>query len=447
MKNFLIKATAIILLLLLFLCIVLEYRQHRSYYIPMHGNTTMIVKLNTDAFIKTFLAEYGFSFKNKVKPVDKKGKDTSLSMGLQLPANFFMYSVPLQHGDAFFCTLKLSDKEAFANYCLQHFKLPLLSTGPFMKGNRDKVTVLCNQEYAAIAYSPNNDEVTAILEDVLSKRNLLPNNHLLFQKLKKHREHIAFVSDSTVASVTISGKELMFHAVATTIKSITIPQQSKQRIFTKDACALFYCNGIPASSFFKQTYTVKQYTIDTDSILSRMKGYTDVELLGSSKQQDTITTYEYDDNFEKKEKQTVTQVKIPLLRMVCNTTSPSLINYLQQQGFVTGDGKLNKEVFPLYTVSVAGSNDQLQLQTGERQPINQQFVNSTTFLGATIDFIKLRTLHDFPLFNQYTKNINRLTFSGTQLKQQQVELDGTVLFQQSALHSLMELARGFPFSN
>jgi hypothetical protein len=443
MKKFFIRATAIILLLLLFLYAFLEYRQYRSYNIPMHANATMMIKLNTDAFIRSFIVEYGFNFKSKIKTSDQKEKDTALATGLQIPANVFVYSVHLQKGDAFFCTLKLTDADAFQDYCRQQFQLSWAASGSFMKGSRDNITVLCNKEYAAIAFFQNQEQATAILEDVLNKKNLMARNHPLIQKIKQQREHITFVSADAVATAVLSDKELALHAVAASIKNFTIPATNKKRVFSKDACASFYCNGIPAASLFKQTYSVKQYSLVTDSILSRMTGYIDIEMLGSITQKDTVTTYEYDDNFEKKEKQTIAEVKIPLLRMVCDAAVPSLITYLQQQGFVIAGKKINKEVFPLYAVSVAGSQDQLQLQTGEGQQINQQFVPSPAFLGADVDFVKLRTLHDFSILNKYSKGISRFTLSGTQNREQQVDLHGTFLFQQSALHSLIELAKNF----
>jgi hypothetical protein len=442
MQNFFIKATAIFLLLLLFLCIFLEYRQYSSYKVPIHANATIIIKLNTDAFIKTFIAEYGVNVKGSLQADTAKGKDTPLSTGLQIPGNFFVYGLPLQNEDAFFCTLKISSQEAFINYCAQQFNLPLIPAGAFMKGNKDKITVLCNREYAAIALAANTREATAILEDILNKKNLLPSKHILLKKLKKHREHITVVGDSTIATAVFSSKELQFHAVTSPVKKIIIPAQSKQRIFDKDACASFYCNGIPVSSLLKPAYTVKQFSIVTDSIVSHMKGYTDVELLGSVTQQDTVTTYEYDDNFEKKEKQSVTKVSIPLLRMVCNTSSQQMIHYLQQQGFVTAGKKLNKEVFPLYDVSVINNDHQLQLQTGEDQSLKEQFVSSSTFTGGVIDFIKLRKQHNFSLINRYTNNINRFAFNGTQRKDQQVELNGSIVFQQAALRSVIELVKG-----
>ena len=115
-----------------------------------------------------------------------------------------------------------------------------------------------------------------------------------------------------------------------------------------------------------------------------------MELLGSLTQQDTITTYDYDDNFEKKEKQTITEVKTPLLFLQLSTRTSGLAGYLKKQGIITTDNKMNKEVFPLYNVSTTETKSALLFSTAENTLTTKQSMSAAPFFELLEYFNQLR---------------------------------------------------------
>lgn len=439
MKKILIRAAAIITLLLLFLYAFLEFRQFRSYNIPVHANAGMIIKLNADAFIRTMIWDNGFNFTSRINRTGKKEKGKPIKTGLQIPANIFLHSVSSKNAGTFFCTLKIKNADAFKYYLETNYQIQLKQTESYFSGKKDNITILFNKNYAAIAYSKINENVNDVLEDLLSGNNLLPINDLLIKKLKKKRNHITFVTKDALATFDFEGRKLFLNAVIRNSTELLVPETRKKRVFSSDACGSFYFNAKPSSSLFKPSYHFRKFSFESDSILKYWNGYADMELLGSVTQQDTITTYDYDDNFEKKEKQTITEVKTPLLFLQLSTRTSGLAGYLKKQGIITTDNKINKEVFPLYNVSTTETKSALLFSTAENTLTTKQSISAAPFFELLVNFNQLRKHHDFPLLNKYTSHMNDLSFTGIFTGAKTISLKGNVDFDQSALKTITEI--------
>jgi len=174
-----------------------------------------------------------------------------------------------------------------------------------------------------------------------------------------------------------------------------------------------------------------------DSLLAWFNGYGDIELTGFTTQNDTITTYEYNDNFEKTEKRTIAAVQVPGINIALDA-GPAFLSYLQNQQFVTPAQSINREVFPLYQVTVKQAGQILNFNTDDHPVISQQFVNTPNFMELTIDLKKLQPLLDSSFVKKYITGITRLTLYGKKINTQEVLVRGSIDFGSPALKTVAE---------
>jgi hypothetical protein len=441
MRNKLITAAAIILLLLFSFIGWLEYRQYSSWNVPVHAHAQTVIRINTDALIKSYIKEYGLDFSRKMKGKPSEKKDSAANTGVYFPGNIFIYNISSALPSTFFCTLPVYNLSDFKLHIKSRFNIQLADSAglSFGKTPDGKITVACSAAYISIAYSPKKEEVLPMLKDILSGKNTLSQKDLLTRKLKTAVSHIAAANSHSFFTLNINGKKILMHAESDSFASITVPFETKHSIAGKAANASFTANVFPQVSLFKQQYQVKQFTIETDSILKYYDGYAGIEIGQPVSQMDTITTYEYDDNFEKAEKQTVTEVKVPSI-ILSILAEPGMLNYLQKQQIVTAQMKLNKELFPLYAVTVTQSKQMLHFSTNS---LNEQQAKTLTgtphFLEVNMDVKKMVDALDIPYLQQYIKNMNGLHLMGE--GRGPFILEGSIDFEISAMKEIMNLLK------
>lgn len=445
MRKILFFAAAIIILLLLCFTGWLQYRQYTSYKIPVHANAQTIVRVNADKLIRIFISEYGFNFRKKISAKDVTKKDTALNTGIYLPGNIFIYNISSKLPSTFFCTLPIYDFDDFKIFVQERFKITLKDSAAFTTGtNTDStLTLACNKNYVSIAWSLKKEVVLDILKEIINSKNILPQNAAVFIKLKKEKSLVTAASSELLATLDINNKKILLHSSIDIFDKLDIRENTKKRTMDKASIASASFTLFPWASWFKNEYRIKQYRIETDSILKYFNGYADIEIGKSIFQTDTITSYEYDDNFEKKSKQTITGIKVPAIKLLLKA-APGMMNYLQKQQVVTTNHVLNKEVFPLYNVSVVQANEFLYFNTDMNNAVlPHTFENSNNFLDIQIDFKKDSTAFGIPYLQAYTKNISTISITGKKDKGAAIILDGVINLKTSVLKELMDMVKMF----
>jgi hypothetical protein len=196
------------------------------------------------------------------------------------------------------------------------------------------------------------------------------------------------------------------------------------------------------NALFKPVYNIKNYSIETDSLLKYYRGYVFAEVGPAISQADTITTYEYDDNFEKVEKQTISAVKVPAIDLTI-LADTGMLQYLQKQQIVTAGMKLNKEIFPLYNVGISFEGNALHFSTATgKQNSAPVFQNSDQFLNCHINVRKTMEALDVPYLEPYVHHVSDAQFSAKR-KGVNILVDGTISFEGSALKEVIEIFKAF----
>ena len=256
MRKKIFIAVTVIILLLLFFIGFLEYRQYSSYKVPIHAGAQAIIKINADAFIESFLKEYGFNFRKKINPPGKKEADSAASAGIFIPGNIFIYTLTAKSPSTFFCTVPLSDAADFKLFMQKKLGVSINDSGQQNLGTgfNGQLTVLCSEEYAAFAYSLQKEEVVSVLRDLLNKKNLIAPTNELIKKLKEDRSHIVYAEKNGIATAEFTGNQVLLHADLIIPDGLSIPLQSRKRSIDGNSYASFFLNMNYTGERWKHLY-------------------------------------------------------------------------------------------------------------------------------------------------------------------------------------------------
>ena len=440
MRKKLFIAAAVILLLLLCFFGWLQYRQYSSWKIPVHKDIKTVARINTDDLIGDFIKEYGISFSKKVRKKETRESDSTKNTGVYFPGNIFIYNISSREPSALFCSLPVYNMADLKTYLRARFNIQLSDSAGFSKGNSSdgKFSIVCNEKYICIGYSMLKEELTGILMEILSGNNTLAQHTAITTKLKEAKTVYASTNGLYSVTLDMDGKKLLLHASFGYPKNIQIPEFPKRQAPAPSFTASVSANFYPIASLFKPKYNIKQYSIETDSLLKYYDGYTGLSIGPATTQADTITTYEYDDSFEKVEKQTIQEVKVPALNLAV-MVKPGMLVYLQQQQFITADMKLNKEIFPLYNINLSRQNGLLVFSTNNDNNIQQsRFATSSHFIECTIDVNKTVEALSIPFLQPYIHNIQSFQLAGKKVNGQ-IVMDATLDFEHAAIKDIVAI--------
>lgn len=442
MSKKLAIAAAIILLLLLSFIGILRYRQYSSYRVPVHAGAQTIIKLNADDFLKMFVINYGINFKKKITKRETTAKEPALNTGIWLPGNLFIYNLASLKPSTLFCTLPVFNQQDFILFAQKKWKLLFVKREEIYYGSNKAGTlnVACNADYISFAWSPAKENVQPYLKEILSSNHLTEQHAALAARLKEQDLPLVAINGTDLTSFDFKGNQLLLHASINKMKGLTLPATFQQRSFAAETHSYFYFNGRMAPSLFKKEYKIKQYKLATDSMLAYFQGYLDVQLGPTIIQKDSISTYEFDDNFEKVAKLTVTDVQVPSIQLSVKG-APALLQYMQRQQLISESMKLNPKVFPLYQVNVWQQPAMLDLTTSG-QSFQRSFTTSDNFLAFRLDVEKTAAQLNLPFLEEYIKNIVWVEMQGTR-KQDKMILEAKLLFNGSAFKEIVRLAGTF----
>lgn len=440
MRKKVFIAAAIILLLLFSFIAVLRYRQYSSYQVPVHRSAQTIIKVNVDDFIEMFISNYGFNFKKKIAKKETNNKVPSLNTGIWIPGNVFVYNLSNLKYNTLFCTIPVFNQQEFILYAQKKWKLQWIkSEGIFYASNTaGTVTIACNNDHISMAWSPAKEKVQPFLKEILNSKNLSEQKRSIVDRFKKVNMPLVAINGHEIVSAKLEGENLLLYASVDSIPGIRLPATYLQKTPASNTHSSISLNGTLATSLFKKEYFIKQTKITTDSILKYLQGYLSLEISPGSLQKDSITSYEYDDNFEKIARLTITEVQVPSLQLTVKAAA-GLLPYLQQQQIVTMGMKLNRELFPLYEVDVEQHNQMLHFSTGTKS-FDRSITTTPHFFAMQVDVQKTNAQLNLPFLNAYLQNILELKLTGNR-SQGKIIFDGKVLFRGSALQELVQLSK------
>ncbi len=440
MRKKLVIAAAIVLLLLLSFIGVLRYRQYSAYKVPVHAMAKTIIKLNVDDLALLLVRNYGINFKNKITQKNKKDKDASLNMGLWLPGNIFVYNLSSLKPTTFFCTLPLHDEQDFILYAQRNWKLRFSKKEGIHYGSNEggTLSVACNKDYVSLAWSPAKENVQTHLKEILRSK-LLPELHPEITRLLQDEERpIAAIHGNNIASLDFKGKQLLLHATMGNFENLGLPATFAQTNNAANTHSYVSLNGMLHPSYFKKLYNIRQYQLSSDSVLAYFQGYLYLQIGPTTLQKDSISNYEYDDNFEKITRTTVTDVQVPSLQLSVKA-APGLLQYLLKQQMVLPSMELNPEIFPLFKVRLQEQNGLLQFTSGSKNTL-LTLTGSDNFLTLKMDVATTASQLKIPFVDGYIQNMEVLSLLGSR-KEGKLIVEGKLLFKGNAIKEVIDLVK------
>ena len=205
--------------------------------------------------------------------------------------------------------LKLKDSSNFRKFVQKKIgdsELSKTENFASVSALNNKLTIIFNDKKAVVAYQLNNKNSMLSIEKLLTDFTQIDDKEKL-SDLKKIKSHISIFKDleNHVDLNFNDGKINLQGEIYNNFLQIT----DDMKMATKSDSSYLYFSmlGKPLKNDFGNI-TLKNFSFPIDSILKNYSGSTTLQLSGTTKQSDTIITYEYDDDFEKVEVKSVEEL-------------------------------------------------------------------------------------------------------------------------------------------
>ncbi|SDK73634.1 hypothetical protein SAMN04487898_11185 [Pedobacter sp. ok626] len=396
---------AAVLILLLAFFGYLSLRKYYAYKDTIHADAELIVKVDADQLYCDLAMDYLSNLSYY-----RSKKASSIESGLNIPSQIFVYTVKSKSAHTYFCTMPVADSLLLKSFVKQRLGITTLKNeGQYLSGRsaNGRLTIAFNAQTFALGYAFNGENVQDVLTDLLNKRNLLSDKDQKIVRLKALKSHLACVLGNYTGTGDFKDGQLHVEGDFS-LNGFTVNGNSfSHRVFDKDAIVKTWLNVNPSLNKSFGRIKVKDYEIYPDSLLKYCNGYFDMEMVNPVNQADTVITYEYNDDFEKEETLTPRVVKVPGVNGVIAGNVTGLLNYLTRTNIIN-NSRVNKELFPLYKFYAKDNQTGILLST-DQQAVTSQLTESTPyFFYLDVDFDKLKSQGQFPLFEKYIRQLNRL---------------------------------------
>ena len=395
MKKIFIAATGLVLLLLLAVYGLLQYRQYSSYQNRIHQRASLIFKINVDQMVK------------------KRGLGNlkSDSRGFGVPANIFVYTVNNKSALTFFCSLPVTDTAELKTYLKKVFKINhfiINARGSVWGNNQDQsIKIAYDNKNVVVCYSLVKESVNDIMEELLAEKNFLADKDVRVVRMKKEDAPIVYDFKNYSGQASISDHRILLNGMFP-IEGLGVPDScSRPAVLAKGLSISVWLNA-DLKRVLTKDFRVKDYVLEKDSLFKYYKGYAAIEVGNPVNQSQSVISYTYNDEFEKVEQLVQQEVKVPEITLSLRGNTSALVHYLQKQRIIGPDYQLNKELFPLYEVYGQYDNRALQFSTNKVRPMSSAFVATPCFFSAEVDFDQISKQNQFPVLDSYIKDLSSL---------------------------------------
>ena len=442
-RKILIRAAIIISVLLLIFKGVFMYRDYKSYTNAIHKNADKIIKVNIDGIGKTIaynaIKHPIYYYKNSKSKKDTLEVKEKKDKGFSLPANVFLYTIKGKNATTVFTSFKISDKESFKNYLKNELKITEfknLQTLIVATNKDNKLKIAFSDNQCVLVYNPSKENIDDVFIDILIENKTLKKGDVLVSKLKDTDEHIAYISGNDVLTLRFNDGEINLKGDFTLLEYLQIPNDKSYSKFSDDSSVKFYLNALMSKNSKPLIY--KDITIESDSINSYYKGNFAIEMAKSTTQIDSVVTYEYNDDFEKVETLTASEKQVPEINIQLSGKPSKLYNYLESTSIIN-NGKLNKEIFPLYQIKIDTTKNGLYASTNfNKSPTQLEVTNPQVFV-LDVDFKKLQDQNHFPIINTYLEKLLTLKIEGNLNTEKTLNVNGKMVLKDEKINSLIQL--------
>ncbi len=424
------------------------YRQHRSYQTPIPIEAKSVIRISVDA-LSVDLAwnvlwnRSYYQGKAHEKPMEFN-RETLSQTGISVPANVFLYQLDSAATDAspalYFGSVPLADTAEFSNWLTKQSTLIV---------QRDTLGKFAYSDHVLAVYDANNvffavspQKIASTLPVIRKKIDALMTSDAWsavsespFRDIQKSSGHIVIRGEQEAAIKFKKGRILF--SFTHTLENPPTSGVIEPR-FPESNTASLWIAGIP-SFLAGKPIEIGPYTLLGDSLLEHYQGNLIAEWKGTVKQQDTVISYDYDEDFTMHEREELVEKSVPEVYLSI-AADDGLLAYLQTQGMLGPQG-VNRDAMPLYQLYISAiPGGFLQFHTADRySEIPAQHAANDRVLYLRINFGRMDPASLSPMFTPYIQLFDHLEVSGRRTGEGNVSTQGTLRMHNTQINSLIQL--------
>ena len=430
-KTFIIL-TGLIAVLAISLFIYKEIRASKAKDILIPSNTEALIQINVDGLVSELMGNAisnpnSYFFGKRDSSGVKKPK--AWETGLAIPSTLFLFS-DKEASDLYYTVQRISDVRRFKRFLKSNMQidLDLVSTaveGGFSYFQKKNFALLMNDQRIVFSIGRDSTDQAPKLRALLQDSQSTWVNALNWSKehsedrkgdiLWSNADKNWFTFDFLNGSVHVDGL----------LKSDKwrLSEAPKQLKPLPNAVVSAYLDADLSEWIKAQDSLLHRLNVPVDSIYHYYGGYVDLQWLAQDvKQQESIVSYEYDDNFEMKEVVQLQEIDAPnlLLRL---KASPHLLGYLPEKLFY----KFNK----------SNQADLISLFTGKEIATDASFDKAKLVFNLNYSKAPSVSRHFswLPFFDRWQK----VKLEGRARDQQTMQLHGYLILPKEKIHALYQL--------
>lgn len=428
----------------------------------IHKDAETVIKIGIHDITKTLvldaLSSPGYYWEQTESLRKDKKKDSIKKVkGVDLKPYAMAFYTLKNINNTLFTTLKIDDSEAFEKYIDKYSKKKSSVITVNAKGyknlilEKSKLILAWNSEKIAVALTTNTslENIKTVFEDVLLYNKLISDkNHPIIKKLSKASDHVTFLNKESLISLNFKDSEALVDGILqtqskdrykTNITYNSLPEAALQFYFDanfdKEENKKMFIESLKDASFFTKN------NLSVAEIIDKSKGYFSATISGTTTQQDTIVSYEYDDNFEKIAVKTLQEKKAPKISINVEVEeNKSLMDYLKTQGAIKNNVLTS---IPYYTFYAKENNNQASFNTTQEN-IKLEEKQSSSFFKLNVNFNRLQEDLSIPKANEVFALLNALRIEANQIKStNQIKIQGNLVGKNEDINIASQIFFGF----
>lgn len=432
MKKFLLFTTGILLVLLLSFLGFVQYQRYAAFQAPIPRSATSVIRVNVYSIYKSLLVDYFRS---------RKKETTVPFRGISIPSDIFLYTIKGNAPTTLFCTLPIDNIQELEQ-SLQEKKGYFTSGGTkagiaVLYSIDRRWTIAYNKDRMAIAYAFSRDQTAGTLTGILQQQNTVPVSGSNFRSIDDQEGHITFLAPGSKGRADFNKGQIdaswELPAKGYQLPSVTMPPVSR----ADNALGMWLYMDLKPFLEHK-TFRIGNMDVHGDSLLAAQPHGLELTISKPVIQRDSVVTYDYNDDFEKVATVSIRENQVPGIQLLCSCNN-RLSSYLERRHIIDPDsGVINRDVFPLYQLLVAGTDSSVQIGT-TKETVTAPRMKSDAFFSLVLHVDQLLQQQDFKPLVPYLKTIQRLEATAKKAGTSLV-FKTTLTFKDRNKHSLLQVA-------
>lgn len=432
MKKFLLLTTGILLVLLLSFLGFVQYQRHAAFQAPISRSATSVIRVNVYSIYKSLLGDYFRS---------RKKETTVLFRGISVPSDIFLYTIKGNAPTTFFCTLPIDNIQELEQ-SLQEKKGYFTSGGTkagiaVLYSIDRRWTIAYNKNRIAIAYAFSREQTAGTLTGILQQQNTVPVSGSDFRSIDDQEGHIAFLTHGSKGRADFN-KGQIDASWELPAKGYQLPSATTPPVSHADNVLSLWLYMDLTPFLEHKTFRIGNIDVHGDSLLAAQPQGLELTISRPVIQRDSVVTYDYNDDFEKVATVSIRESQVPGIQLLCRCNN-RLSSYLERRHIIDPDsGVINRNVFPLYQLQVAGTDSSMQIGTTKETATTPR-MKSDAFFSLVLQVDQLLQQQDFKPLMPYLKTIQRVESTGAKAGSN-LMFKASLTFKDKHKHSLLQLA-------